>query len=85
MSAKTRADAEALRAKYARAFRVPKEDVVIEFQEDDNYEDAIVFHKTDVRLPRWSLGTPERRPAHATIAEWNEKTGSRFVNPKRFS
>lgn len=80
MSARQRADAEALRAKYARAFGVPKEDVVIELRED---EDASVFHKSDNRLPRWSLGTTEAPRIKATIAEWNAATGSRRGTPRR--
>ncbi len=68
MSARQRAEAEELRAKYARSFRIPKEDVVIEFGED---EDASVFHKSDVRLPRWSLGA--RRPASLSASLYEFK------------
>ena len=52
MGAKQRADAETLKTKYANTFGVPKEKVEIKFLEDDN---AIIFHKTDKLLPRWSL------------------------------
>lgn len=75
MSAKQRADAEAMRAKYARCFGVPKEDVEIELLED---EDAAVYHRTDASFPRWHLGVSQISRATATLAEWNAKTGSKF-------
>lgn len=55
MSAKLRAEAEALRAKYARCFGVPKSTVTIEFTEDDN---AIVRHPLG---PVWTIG-PAQAP-----------------------
>ncbi len=56
MSAKLRADAEALRAKYARAFGVPKDLVEIELVGDDN---AKVFCPWHTELPAWFLATHE--------------------------
>lgn len=53
MSAKQRADAEALREKYARTFGVSLSCVSIHYRED---EDAEVFHASDNTLPVWSLG-----------------------------
>lgn len=61
MSERQRADAEALRAKYARTFGVPKAMVEVELLED---EDARVFCRQDHRLPVWTLAPP--RAAWAT-------------------
>lgn len=69
MSANQRAEAEALRAKYARCFNVPKDDVEIEFLED---EDARVFHKTNIRLPSWRLGTTQAVPLQASLGEYKK-------------
>lgn len=58
MSMKQRADAEAMRAKYARTFSVAIDNVTIELLEGG---DAIVQHETlsPSPLPPWRLGTKE--------------------------
>lgn len=58
MSTKQRADAEALRAKYARVFGVPKVYVEVELTED---EDALVFANRAgwPNLPTWTLGSTD--------------------------
>lgn len=50
MSAKQRQEAEAMRAKYARVYEVPIEDVRIVYLEDEDA--AIGVHG----LPTWTLG-----------------------------
>lgn len=56
MSAKTRQDAEKLRKKYARNFRVELDDVQVkEFINKDNREDAEIFAPGH-GLPVWTVG-----------------------------
>ncbi len=56
MSAKQRADAEAMRAKYARTFSVAIDNVKLELLEDG---DAVAYHETlsPSPLPPWRLGS----------------------------
>jgi hypothetical protein len=55
VSAKVRAEAEALRAKYARCFGVPVSTVTIEWTEDEN---AIIRHPLG---PVWTLGAAQHK------------------------
>jgi hypothetical protein len=68
VSANQRRLGEALRAKYARVFGMRVDDVALDFIGEDNAE---VYSRVDGTLPRWSL-------THATVEEWNMKTGSRW-------
>lgn len=60
MSARQRQEAEALRAKYARVYDVPIDDVSIVYLED---EDAMVGVRG---LPTWTLGRIVAPPTWAT-------------------
>lgn len=55
MSAAARAAGEKLRAKYARVFGVPIEDVEMETWPDDEEVNAEVWCKGRPELPKWSL------------------------------
>ncbi len=57
MSAQLRAQAQKLRAKYANHFKLPLEDVVVDFLEGMSREgDAEVYSPQRTDLPSWFVG-----------------------------
>ncbi len=66
MSAKLRAAAESLRAKYARTFGIPIEAVLVAYHEDG---DVTVGAE---QLPYWSLGTRSHQEPRTRAASGDE-------------
>jgi hypothetical protein len=69
MSAKQRKEAEAARAKYARVYEVPIEDVRIVYLED---EDAAIGVQG---LPTWTLGASDPKRATETYERMKAGVG----------